>query len=94
MVGGSTREAPPTPLLLRSGDAVVLAGQARRCFHGVPRIFPLTRGGKVRRPQGVALYEEEEVDWGEGGPEFAAIAEYMGGCRVNVSVRATAEAGV
>ena len=28
-----------TPLLLRSGDLVVLAGQARRARHGVPRVF-------------------------------------------------------
>jgi alkylated DNA repair dioxygenase AlkB len=37
---GTTREIAPTPLLLRGGDAVVMAGEARRCFHGVPRVLP------------------------------------------------------
>lgn len=33
-MGGETRDTPPTPLLLRSGDVVVLSGAARRCYHG------------------------------------------------------------
>ena len=40
MHAGTTREVAPTPLLLRGGDAVVMAGEARRCFHGVPRVLP------------------------------------------------------
>lgn len=39
LIGGLTRSVTPTPVLLRSGDAVVLAGPARRSFHGVPRIL-------------------------------------------------------
>lgn len=39
LMGGRTRAAPPTALLLRGGDALVLAGDARRCFHGVPRVL-------------------------------------------------------
>eukprot|EP00983_Pelagomonas_calceolata_P063513 1147761-Pelagomonas_calceolata.AAC.3 len=33
-MGGPTRDTAPTPLLLRSGDVVVLGGSARNCFHG------------------------------------------------------------
>ena len=40
LVGGADREAPVTPLVLRSGDVSVLAGASRRFFHGVPRILP------------------------------------------------------
>jgi len=39
LMGGPTRDTAPTPLLLRSGDVVVLGGSARNCFHGVPRVF-------------------------------------------------------
>lgn len=39
LMGGHTRDTPPTPLLLHSGDAVVLSGPARRCYHGVPRVL-------------------------------------------------------
>ena len=39
LIGGLTRNVTPTAVLLRSGDVVVLAGPARRSFHGVPRIL-------------------------------------------------------
>ena len=32
--GGATRDTPPTPLLLHSGDVVVMAGPTRACYHG------------------------------------------------------------
>ena len=38
LVGGPTRDDQPLPLLLNSGDVVVMAGPSRRVFHGVPRI--------------------------------------------------------
>ena len=34
LVGGDTLDTPPTPVLLRGGDAVVLGAKARRCCHG------------------------------------------------------------
>jgi alkylated DNA repair protein (DNA oxidative demethylase) len=38
--GNAERRGPPyTDLVLESGDAFVFGGPARRCFHGVPRIF-------------------------------------------------------
>jgi alkylated DNA repair protein alkB family protein 1 len=40
LLGGADREAPVLPILLRSGDVSVLAGPARRFFHGVPKILP------------------------------------------------------
>jgi alkylated DNA repair protein alkB family protein 1 len=55
LLGGETRATPPTPLLLRSGDCILMGGQTRRCYHGVPRIFadscPLSNfdGEQLRR---------------------------------------------
>ncbi|XP_050206057.1 alpha-ketoglutarate-dependent dioxygenase alkB [Mercurialis annua] len=39
LLGGRSREDPPFAMFLRSGDVVLMAGEARECFHGVPRIF-------------------------------------------------------
>lgn len=39
LVGGATRDEPPIPILLRSGDVVIMSGPSRRVFHGVPRIL-------------------------------------------------------
>jgi DNA alkylation damage repair protein AlkB len=39
VVGGLTRKEPMRPILLRSGDVVVMGGPSRLRFHGVTRIL-------------------------------------------------------
>ncbi len=48
-IGGPQRGDPTRSLKLSSGDVVVLGGAARRCFHGVDRIYP---GGSRLLPEG------------------------------------------
>jgi DNA alkylation damage repair protein AlkB len=42
VVGGLSRKDPMRPLMLRSGDALVMGGPSRLRFHGVTRIVPGT----------------------------------------------------
>jgi DNA oxidative demethylase len=42
VIGGLTRREPTAPLVLRSGDVVVMGGPSRLRFHGVTRILPGT----------------------------------------------------
>ncbi len=42
LLGGADRSEEPTALLLRSGDVVVMAGQARLAVHGVALVVPHT----------------------------------------------------
>jgi alkylated DNA repair protein (DNA oxidative demethylase) len=51
-LGGPSRKDPTTRLKLRSGDVVVLGGEARMAFHGVDRILAgssrlLSEGGRI-----------------------------------------------
>ncbi len=39
-IGGLTRRGPTARVLLRSGDVVVLGGEARKIYHGIDRICP------------------------------------------------------
>uniref|UniRef100_A0A0K6SB14 Alpha-ketoglutarate-dependent dioxygenase AlkB-like domain-containing protein n=1 Tax=Chromera velia CCMP2878 TaxID=1169474 RepID=A0A0K6SB14_9ALVE len=39
LVGGSSAEDWPVPLLVRSGDVMVMGGESRFVLHGVPRVF-------------------------------------------------------
>ncbi|WP_417486778.1 alpha-ketoglutarate-dependent dioxygenase AlkB [Maricaulis sp.] len=41
-LGGPTRGGKTASMVLSSGDVVVLGGGARRCYHGVDRIYPGT----------------------------------------------------
>lgn len=34
LLGGKSREDPPLAMFLRSGDVILMAGEARECFHG------------------------------------------------------------
>lgn len=42
VIGGLTRREPTRPMILRSGDVLVMAGPSRLRFHGVTRIQPGT----------------------------------------------------
>jgi len=51
-IGGSKRGDPTQSFRLASGDAVVLAGDARLAFHGIDRILPgtstlIAEGGRI-----------------------------------------------
>lgn len=41
-LGGPDRKDPTASFVLSSGDVVVLGGEARRCHHGVDRVYPGT----------------------------------------------------
>ena len=42
VIGGLSRRDPTSPLVLRSGDVLVMGGPSRLRFHGVTRILPGT----------------------------------------------------
>ena len=48
-LGGQKRNDPSATFVLSSGDALVLKGSARQCFHGVDRILP-TIGAELAPP--------------------------------------------
>ncbi|GAX82388.1 hypothetical protein CEUSTIGMA_g9816.t1 [Chlamydomonas eustigma] len=73
LVGGKSRDVKPTAVLVRSGDVVVLAGHARKCYHGVPRIF-------CDRALPPALQNELQ-----GLP---SVLEHIAKSRINISIRA------
>lgn len=59
---GPSRDEPPLALRLDSGDALIMAGESRRFFHGVPRIIedslPIWLSNEIDEPW---------VDWFKNG---------------------------
>lgn len=47
LIGGKSKQIKPTPILLRSGDVVIMSSEARLSYHGVPRILAPPEGEKV-----------------------------------------------
>lgn len=76
LIGGLTRDVVPIPILLRSGDIVVMSGPAcRRAYHGVPRILEGT----------LPTYLDESAAVTAG--TWAPYARYMQTTRININVR-------
>ena len=46
LIGGPTLAEPPTPILLRSGDVLLMAGESRMAYHALPKVLPATWEGK------------------------------------------------
>ncbi|KAF8514056.1 hypothetical protein JB92DRAFT_2920854 [Gautieria morchelliformis] len=75
LIGGLTRSVEPIPILLRSGDIIVMSGPGcRRAYHGVPRILENTL------PMHLRSASAGEDDW-------QPFAEYLQTTRINVNVR-------
>lgn len=77
LLGGRSREDPPEAMFLRSGDVVLMAGEARECFHGVPRIF-------------TDCHEAAEIDQPEfqfSDEEDRCFLDYIGTSRININIR-------
>ncbi|KAF9792254.1 hypothetical protein BJ322DRAFT_1132594 [Thelephora terrestris] len=74
LLGGTTRDREPTPILLRSGDVMIMSGpECRRAYHGVPRILEGTN------PPQLSL----DVDDGGWEPYYT----YIRTARINLNVR-------
>ena len=50
LLGGATRAVEPVPVLLHSGDVLIMSGKARRFFHGVPCVLDLGMEGRRQEP--------------------------------------------
>ncbi|KAG8639988.1 alpha-ketoglutarate-dependent dioxygenase alkB isoform X2 [Manihot esculenta] len=74
LLGGKSREDPPFAMFLRSGDVVLMAGEARECFHGVPRIFTDEENAEIT-PLEVHFSQENDV------------LEYIRTSRININIR-------
>ncbi|XP_024396772.1 DNA N(6)-methyladenine demethylase ALKBH1A isoform X2 [Physcomitrium patens] len=78
LLGGTTRDEPPAAMFVRSGDVVLMAGPARHCFHGVPRIFSEAKESEL--PDFTSM---SDVD----GIQPRSIVKYLESSRINVNIR-------
>lgn len=72
-MGTLDREDEPAPILLESGDIVILSGTSRRAFHGVPRILERTC--------------PDYLTQSESSPAFKPYAEFIQSARININIR-------
>lgn len=73
LAGGATRDERPLPILLSSGDVLLMVGPSRRIFHGVPRIRD--------------DMQFDALDGYLDSRDDAKMAEFTRSTRINVNVR-------
>ncbi|KAJ8451517.1 hypothetical protein Cgig2_018151 [Carnegiea gigantea] len=77
LLGGKSRDDEPLAMFLRSGDAVLMAGEARECFHGVPRIFTDEEHSEI-----AALEKQLSVSSSD-----RCFLDYISSSRININIR-------
>ncbi|KAL5717570.1 DNA-(apurinic or apyrimidinic site) lyase [Ranunculus cassubicifolius] len=75
LLGGKSREDLPIAMFLRSGDVVLMAGQARECFHGVPRIFTDKENAEITPL--ISKFSEQDLGY----------LDYITSSRININIR-------
>nr|XP_043608476.1 alpha-ketoglutarate-dependent dioxygenase alkB [Erigeron canadensis] len=76
LLGGKSRNDQPLAMFLRSGDIVLMSGEARERFHGVPRIFTDTENADI------GALEKQFSDEDDG-----CYLEYISNSRININIR-------
>ncbi|KAI8817682.1 2OG-Fe(II) oxygenase superfamily-domain-containing protein [Fimicolochytrium jonesii] len=74
LIGSENRDDTPIPILLRSGDVLVMHGNSRRAYHALPRIL----GGTC--PDYLTPESVNDAQW-------RAFYNYLKDARINVNVR-------
>ncbi|KAL8142456.1 hypothetical protein V2J09_015488 [Rumex salicifolius] len=80
LLGGKSRDDQPMAMFLRSGDAILMAGEARECFHGVPRIFTDETHSEISPFEAILSSEEDRC-----------FLEYIRTSRININIRQVTE---
>lgn len=89
LMGGIEKSVPPTPVLLRTGDIVVMSGHSRLCFHGYIHIFNyriifiigISHVFTEEMPEAVAIFDNCNLI------EYKVILERIKNSRINISMR-------
>lgn len=77
LLGGKSRDDEPLAMFLRSGDAVLMCGEARECFHGVPRIFTDREHSEI-----AALEKQLSINSSD-----SCFLDYIRSSRININIR-------
>ncbi|GFP95576.1 alpha-ketoglutarate-dependent dioxygenase alkb [Phtheirospermum japonicum] len=76
LLGGKSREDEPIAMFLRSGDVVLMAEEARECFHGVPRIFTDAENAEISHLESQFAGEDDQP-----------YLNYIRTSRININIR-------
>lgn len=72
LIGGRSLNDKPVAILVRSGDTIIMSGESRLCYHGVPKVFSSEND--------LSIPKDSHYVWGP-------FKDYMDVTRININVR-------
>lgn len=93
LLGGTTRNESPLPVLVRPGDVMLLAGKSRLAYHGMAKVIPnldedLPSGAYCD----MSLPSESSIAIPD--TERAAVASFLSSHRININIRQVLPDGI
>ncbi|KAJ2489507.1 hypothetical protein IWW37_003916 [Coemansia sp. RSA 2050] len=82
LIGGTTRDIEPTPIVLHSGDVLAMCGESRMAYHGVPLVLADTTPKFLSCPN-----SGTNDNAAAAYPEWHYFAKYLEHHRVNCNAR-------
>lgn len=96
LLGGKTKEDEVTPILVRPGDVMLLAGDSRLAFHGMARVIPeqvklpivdsifsCSDSGKDYHNCTLGSKENNDIE----KEEQIAVCQFLKSHRININIR-------
>ncbi|XP_073443303.1 nucleic acid dioxygenase ALKBH1 [Dendrobates tinctorius] len=95
LLGGLSRDVAPTPMMMHSGDIMVMSGASRLLYHAVPRILRHPGGGVLPPCLSVPPTSDDSSPLVEPcSPHDWEVCEaYLRASRINVTVRQVLKEG-
>ncbi|KAM8920969.1 nucleic acid dioxygenase ALKBH1 [Pelodytes ibericus] len=97
LLGGLSRDLAPTPMLMHSGDIMVMSGPSRLLYHAVPRILPFPGGGFLppclSGPPCEELLVPSPLIEPCSAQDWEVCAQYLRDSRINMTIRQVLEEG-
>ncbi|XP_056409263.1 nucleic acid dioxygenase ALKBH1 [Hyla sarda] len=95
LLGGLSRDVAPTPMMMHSGDIMVMSGASRLLYHAVPRILRHPGGGVLPPCLSVSPSSDERDALLEpcSPADWEVCESYLLSSRINMTVRRVLEEG-
>lgn len=88
LIGGKDKESEALPILLNSGDVLVMSEESRICYHAVPRVFQTVQKPWNANEDLNLCSDLIESDLKEClGVNWTKFEKYLTDSRINVNVR-------
>ena len=87
LLGGKSKETKPVPILLQSGDILIMSGESRYCYHGIAYVMSQSALCNLVPTQ---LTSELRYTSNEDSSDLDHILKYLNVGRININARQVA----